>query len=82
MKKFFLLPLAAILSLFLYSIPVLGANFCARPTGSGLENGKDWDNAIALKSAVQSSAYRGHTIYISGESYGAITLSSSNIESN
>ena len=54
------------------SIPAYAAVYCARPSSSGSGSGADWNNAVALSTVLASSAYRGHTVYVSGENYGSL----------
>jgi hypothetical protein len=53
----------------------LADTYCVRPTQQGNGDGLTWTNAKALSSVISDPASRGHTYYVSGESYGELTFS-------
>lgn len=61
--------------IFIAASNLSAATYCARPSATGNGSGADWNNAVAISTVDGSSSYRGHTIYISGESYGSVTWS-------
>ncbi len=66
-----------IISLMLFiSTEAHAETYCARPSATGLANGSNWNDAIALSSVIASDSYRGDTVYISGESYGSLSFTS------
>lgn len=67
----------SILSLGAMTTLSFAATYCVRPTQQGNGDGSTWTNAKALSSVISSAASRGHTYYVSGESYGGAALSAS-----